>query len=171
MSAQSRLIAECTFCQWQNPSLGPADFSKGVASMPTGGATGPGWSGKQMVVVDLNHAAKPMPVAQSQTYQTPTAALPNGYTPYASLPPGPAPTVPSMAPGDVLSWIEQRAMWLAAEEARIEGEIASQKSRLAGVKAEQKRLMRMMRAGRRDEAREEIVRAPPLQTTLDAVEH
>lgn len=168
MNAKSKLIAECTRCQWQDPSRGPSDFGKGLAAMPSGaGATSPGWGGKNVVVVDLN-PARPDP-RQAPTAVSHTPVVAPGYAPYAAL--GPAPAVPAITPGDVLSWIEQRAMWLAAEEARIEGDIAAQRARLAGVKAEQKRLMRMMRAGRRDEAREPQDARPPTQTTLEAVEH
>jgi hypothetical protein len=131
----NRLVLECTNgeCRRVDASLTPQDFSKGIAAVDdTSGA--PGWGGKRMVAVDAGDAAPPV---------RPTASpVVTGGPPRLPSPPA------ARAPGDVLAWIEERAAWLCAEEARIEGEIATCRATLSGVRAEKRRLEKMMKAGR-----------------------
>lgn len=145
LGPKSTLVVECPKCQYQDMSLGPADFSQGVACVTEDGVPSaePGWSGKRMVAV------ADLPMGSTQPPPRPTT--------YA-----PGPTVaPMPAPRDVIGMIEERAAWLLSEEARIAGEIAESQARLAGVRAESKRLQKMLQSGA-PRAR----RAAPLQLKL-----
>ena len=131
-----RLIVECPKCQLQNPSLTPADFNQTIAAIASDGAPSePGWTGKRAV-----HANDPaleivQPAPPRQAPQP--SAMPQAYA---------APTARN--PGDIVAWVEERRAWLATEEARIEGEIASRRACIAGLRTERRRLDKMSRAAR-----------------------
>jgi hypothetical protein len=137
----AKLVAQCANdeCLHIDQSLGPSDFSKGVASFSES-ESGPGWAGKRQVVVDVKGTALG-PV----TSPHPSQAQP---APRVPAPPSP--------PTDVIGMIEERAMWLAAEEARLAGVIAKAQAEAAGVRAEAKRLTRMLRAAHRDNAADRV---------------
>jgi hypothetical protein len=137
----AKLVAQCANdeCLHIDQSLGPSDFSRGVASFSES-ESGPGWAGKRQVVVDLKVPSPP--VARS----APVIPAPQ-----------PSPHVAAPAPPtDVIGMIEERAMWLAAEEARLAGVIAKAQAEAAGVRAEAKRLTRMLRAAHRESVAERL---------------
>lgn len=125
LANSGKLIVECTRCQNQDPGLGPSDFTKGLAVSKTDGAVG--WGGRQVTVTESTAARTP---SVARTVQS-----------------TPARPVAPTAPGDVISWIEERTLWLATEEARLEGEAAGVRSQLATCRAERKRLQKMLSAG------------------------
>ncbi len=140
---KDKLILECPKCNRRDGTITPANFSVGIAAMPSGGGAEAGWKNKTAVEVDLTPAiipATPLP-----------ARVP---APHAAQPVG---------PGDVLAWIEQRSMWLGAEEARLDGELSGLRAKIAAVKSERKKLDRMLRVAKRDEAERDL---RPLQSTL-----
>lgn len=156
LSNSGQMIVECPKCQRQDPGLHPSDFNKGVAAMHTDTSAGPGWGGKSAVVVQQNSA----PAVSPPPMQRPQYAAP--------LPAPVAPAAPpARAPGDVLAWIEDRSAWLAAEEARLEGQIATERATLAGVRAERRRLEKMLRAGRERTPREDVSLPLPTMTSAE----
>jgi hypothetical protein len=137
LSMRGKLVAQCANqeCLFEDASLGPADFNRGVASMTEeGAAPTQGWAGKRAIVVDTQASQQAAPSAP----RPPPIAVQSGPVVRAS-----------QAPTDVIGMIEERAMWLSSEEARLSGVIAQARAQQAGVRAEGKSLQRMLRAAHR----------------------
>jgi hypothetical protein len=153
-NAQDKLVVQCVKCNHMDQTLTPANWNVGIAALKGEGESRDGWQGKRAVIVDTMLGAS-----------APTAsfAITNEMRPSLA----PSFTQPA-APHDILSWIEQRSMWLAAEEARLDGELAGLRAKIAATRAEYKKLSRMTRVAKRDEAQEAIARdlRPPLQTAF-----
>jgi hypothetical protein len=132
LSPRNKIVAECSKCQHQDPSLTPADFSQGIAAVQgdgPGDASGVGWAGKRQVSVDVGRPVSTIPQmpAAAPTYAS-GSAVPHHY--------------PSVTePMDVISTIKVRRDWLEAEVARLEG-----------YRLEMRKLDRMLAAARRVEA-------------------
>lgn len=145
MGDSGKIVAECTKCQATDERVTPASFNSGVASLKDEAAAGaaPGWGGKKQVVVQTQEAP---PAA----YQPPAMAMPQAMPVYAAQPLGsslriaPPPTLDPSLP--IEHQIEQRALYLASEEARIDGEIAALTSQRAGIRVESQKLRKMLRA-------------------------
>lgn len=143
-NAKDKLVVQCVKCRHMDETRGPAHFTVGIAAMPNGDSSEAGWKGKTMVHVDVS---SPAPQIKSAATHPPRSTEPS-------------------APTDVISMIERRAMWLGAEEARLDGELAGIRARIAAVRGERKKLDRMLRVARRDEAQSEMALRPSLQSTL-----
>jgi hypothetical protein len=174
MNGAGKIVAQCKNeeCLRTYPDLTPASFSTGLAAAPRDESSGTmGWGSRQAVVVPtgdlvLLEQAPRAPVTQVRGIPAVSPPPVLGLVHNHAYLPAPARVAapPAYAPGDVLAWIEQRAAWLGAEEARLEGEIAAARASLAGVRAERKRLDKMQRAGRPEPA---AAADTPVQRTLD----
>jgi hypothetical protein len=153
MGNDARMVVCCNKCGYEAPHLGPADFSQGLATTEAAAGDVRGWAGRAVVVVDTSGRA---PEVAMRTAPAPIVQ------PAGHMHPGhPAPIVQPLQPGDVIGWIESRAQWLAAEDAKLEGQVAECKARLAGIRAEARRLNKMLTAGKgaRAEVHEHTVRS------------
>ena len=142
MANSGKLVARCSNpdCVYEDHSLGPSNFNRGVAVVADGNGV--------RQVIPVTTSAPPEPPRQMSLQPMPQLAQPApAAAPVIEAPP---PMRASAAPGDVIGWIEDRAAWLAAEEARLEGEIATTRAKLAGLRVERRRLDKMLRAGRRE---------------------
>ena len=148
-----KLVAQCTNgeCLFTDNRLGPNDFNQGIAAMPVDGSNGAaGWASKQQVLVTTE--TERAPAAHLRPFGAPPIVPPLASGPLA---PAPYRVAAPAEPTDVITMIEQRSLWLGSEEARLEGELAATQSRLAGIRAESKRLTKMLKAAQRtdDEGR------------------
>ena len=139
-----KLVVQCANidCNRVDGSLGPSDFSQGIAVMPT--ETSQKTEGRWTAVRSHTVAPGANILDLPTRAQAPVVIIDRSISQTPFSPPS------AHAPGDVLSWIEDRALWLAAEEARIAGAIAELQSKRAGVLAEKKQLDKMLKSARRE---------------------
>lgn len=144
MNDAGRLIVQCANidCNYLDPTKSPADFNETVAAVPVAGAAvAAGWAGKKRVVVSKDNfvAARPPVLGEAPAPQALASS-------HALAQP------PARSPADVLAWIDERATWLATEEARLAGVVAEAKAKQAGLAAERRQLERMLKVSRRQAA-------------------
>jgi len=119
-----KMQATCSACGATDPSTTAADMNVGIASVEDVSSAGPGWGGKKQQVVAVGARA----------------AVANGSV-SIEMPRVAAPQITRQSTRHMP--IQERIAGLAAEEARLTGEIAEARARLAGVRAERRTLAKL----------------------------